>query len=269
MTVLVLALCAVTSFGAVAEVDTHGALMRRGRTAARKHKVISAHVEAIASTVPEAAQNTEGSAGRRRHHTGGTTAQHAHHRHHGHHHRGQTPAAAPGPAPPPPPATALGPPTLVKWEAHEDKCLAIAGAMVTDANASLVLWDCADAQNLDNMKFMMPTANNSGNIKWNKDPTKCVYVHNGWTGNGNTLHLWSCDDAEHSQNMNFTNVMFGRSSWIEWGPDPNVPPTSIFDVDKESQAKGSKIEIWDTTCNTTWLFYEPDPVVDPAIQPES
>jgi len=145
--------------------------------------------------------------------------------------------------------------------------MSVAAGEVGGGNASIVLWDWSDDDNLENMQFRFPLANVSGTIQWDKEPTKCATVFNGWTGNGDIIHLSDCIAASSPtfQRQNFTHVKFDSSSWIEWSPDPNVLATKILDVDKESQDNGAKIEIWDMVSNTTWLIYEPDPTPDPTL----
>lgn len=266
---LLLVLAATSAAGGLVEVDTHGTLMRRDGAAIREHEasrdivdgiIVAPYRDITARSLLTYRQDNPGASEYNKNKAAGSGGEYG---------AASPPTPAPPPptpAPPPPPPPP-GPATLVKWELHPGKCWSVAAAEVGGGNASVVLWDCSDNDNLENMQFRFPLPNNSGMIQWDKEPTKCATVRNGWTGNGNIIHLSDCIAPRNPnfQRVNFTHVKFDSSSWIEWSPDPDVLAAKILDVDKESTDNGAKIEIWDMVSNTTWLIYEPEPTPDPAL----
>lgn len=150
----------------------------------------------------------------------------------------------------------------IKWARHPNLCVCGEPASRPGGNATLVIWDCNDAAKASNMKFLLPTGEaadkmSHGQIKWAADPTKCMYVRNGWAGNGNHIYLWSCADATNIQSMNFsvfTPPTSGRSS-IAWARKPSMYPSKCLDVHNEKPFNGNQVELWDCNAGATWEIY--------------
>jgi len=156
----------------------------------------------------------------------------------------------------------------IRWAAHPEKCFCGQEAASNSTNDTLVIWDCNDATKADEMKFIIPpdmtpeqgpglTQAGHGQIQWAKDPTKCIYVRNGWAGNGNPVYLWTCTDTPSFQAMNFsvfTPATSGLSS-IAWTKEPSTYPTHCLDVHNLGTNNGNPIELWDCSAGTMWKLY--------------
>lgn len=146
-------------------------------------------------------------------------------------------------------------PLSIKWAAHPDKCLC--GTEPPGGTPGLVIWSCDDPAQTSNMKFTLPTGEEGhGQIKWTADPTKCIYVHNGWEGNGNPVHLSQCADTPNIQRMNFTvftPATSGRSA-IAWAQVAGNQPNHCLDVQQQVNSNGSPIELWECSAGAVWEF---------------
>lgn len=149
-------------------------------------------------------------------------------------------------------------PVPIRWAQHSDKCFC--GKQPTEPGGitALVIWRCDDSEETDNMKFILPAGGNGkGQIKWAADPSFCIYVRNGWEGNGNSVYLWKCDDTAKQESMSFTvltNAVSSGLSSIEW-TKAELSSRKCLDVHDMSSNDGNTIELWDCSAGSMWQIY--------------
>merc|ERR1719401_2526350 len=144
---------------------------------------------------------------------------------------------------------------------QDNQCVCGNPAIIPGHNATLTMARC-DTDS-DMCKFIFPHAGadrSFGQIKWAHNKKQCVYVHNGWAGNGNSIHLWPCVTAKnrHYQSQNFTIYDHAESGMmgIAWSPDADLYADHCVDVNTRyvNHLQGHEVVLWDCHAGALWRF---------------
>lgn len=120
-------------------------------------------------------------------------------------------------------------PTNVRWLAHPDKCLDVAG---TKEGAALQIWDC-DPSYPYQQGFLVPPDGTTGRIKWAENPELCLD-----SPGGHALQFWRCDDAP-AENLLWTVSPDGTGR-IHWAAHPD----QCVDIPDAITDNGWKLQVW-------------------------
>merc|ERR1711988_571395 len=136
-----------------------------------------------------------------------------------------SPAPVPVPVPPPPPPTpAPWRPSAssfeLRWKGQANTCMDVAGGSDEDFT-KIWVWECGYPEN---QRFYFDRIDGNsyggrGQIRWAKDPSKCLDVKDGNTNNFADVVLYSCHSSD---NPDFDHQVFDMpvanlySPFIKW-----------------------------------------------------
>uniref|UniRef100_A0A7S4UBY4 Ricin B lectin domain-containing protein n=1 Tax=Alexandrium monilatum TaxID=311494 RepID=A0A7S4UBY4_9DINO len=119
--------------------------------------------------------------------------------------------------------------TNIRWLAHPDKCLDVAGQ---HSGAALQIWNC-DPSYPFQQGFIVPPDGTTGRIKWAQNTSMCLD-----SPGGHGLQFWDCDDAP-AENLLWTVSPDGKGR-IHWAAHPD----QCVDVPDEKTDNGWKLQVW-------------------------